>query len=83
MTALEALALARAEWVAISLAEDGAHILNRSRGKAPAHALDALRAAKPEIVALLRWRVANLKAVITRGRKRLRQSARAEPTSTC
>jgi hypothetical protein len=57
MTALEALALARAEGIAVSLADDGAHIRYRSRGKAPAHVLEALRAAKPEIVALLRWRI--------------------------
>jgi hypothetical protein len=31
---LEALALARAEGVAVSLADDGAHICYRSRGKA-------------------------------------------------
>jgi hypothetical protein len=36
--------------------DDGAHIRFRSRGKTPAHVLEALRAAKLEIVALLRWR---------------------------
>jgi hypothetical protein len=57
MTALEALAVARAEGVAVRLADDGAHIRYRSRGKAPSHVLEALRAAKPEIVALLRYRL--------------------------
>jgi hypothetical protein len=43
MTAVEALTLARAEGVAVSL-PDGAQILYRSRGKAPSHLLEALRA---------------------------------------
>jgi hypothetical protein len=57
VTALEALAVARAKGVSVSLADDGAHIRYRSRGKAPEHVLKALRAAKPEIVAPLGWRV--------------------------
>jgi hypothetical protein len=57
VTALEALALARTEGISVRLAAEGAHIRYRSRGKAPAHVLKALRAAKPEIVALQRWRV--------------------------
>jgi hypothetical protein len=51
MTALEALALARAAGVSVSLADDGAHIRYRSRGKAPVHVIAALKAAKPEIYA--------------------------------
>ena len=57
MTAVEALALARAEGVLVGLADDGANVRYRSRGKAPVHVIAALKAAKPEIAALLRWRV--------------------------
>jgi|SRR5271166_1539374 len=51
MKALEALALAHAANVQVSLAGD--FIRWRSRGEPPAPVLGALRAAKPEIVALL------------------------------
>jgi hypothetical protein len=58
VTGLEALALARKAGVSVSLADDGAHIRCRSDDDPPAHVLDALRAAKQEIVALIgRWRV--------------------------
>jgi hypothetical protein len=62
LTALEALAPARAESVSVRSADDGAHIRYRSRGEASVHVLEALRAAKPEIVALLRWRVVYAKS---------------------
>jgi hypothetical protein len=52
MSAVEALALAHAEGVRVSLAGD--FIRYQSRGDPPAHVLQALRAAKPEIIALLR-----------------------------
>jgi hypothetical protein len=51
MTAVEALALAHAANVRLSLARD--HIRFQSRGAPPAEVIEALRAAKPEIVALL------------------------------
>jgi hypothetical protein len=52
MNAAEALALAHAEGVLISLAGD--FIRYQSKAGAPEHVLAALKAAKPEIVALLR-----------------------------
>jgi hypothetical protein len=51
MSAIEALALAHSEGVLVSLAGD--FIRYQSRGEPPAHVLQALRAAKPEIVGLL------------------------------
>jgi hypothetical protein len=51
MSAVEALALAHAEGVLISLVGD--FIRYRSHGPPPERVLAALRAAKPEIVALL------------------------------
>jgi hypothetical protein len=53
MSAVEALALAHAEGVKVSLAGDG-FIRWHSRGELPPHVRDALKAAKPEIVTLLR-----------------------------
>jgi hypothetical protein len=53
MTAVEALALAHAEGVKVSLAGDG-FIRWQSRGELPPHVRDALKSTKPEIVALLR-----------------------------
>jgi hypothetical protein len=53
MSAVEALALAHAEGVKVSLAGDG-FIRWQSRGELPPHVRDALKSAKPEIVALLR-----------------------------
>ena len=53
MSAAEALALAYAEGVKVSLVGDG-FIRWQSRGELPPHVRDALKAAKPEIVALLR-----------------------------
>jgi hypothetical protein len=51
MSAIEALALAHAEGVVVSLAGD--FIRYRSRGAPSERVLGALRAAKPEILALL------------------------------
>jgi hypothetical protein len=51
MTAVEALSLAHAANVQVSLARG--HIRCRSRGAPPSEVIEALRAAKPEIVALL------------------------------
>jgi hypothetical protein len=51
MSAIEALDLAEAFGVEVGLAGDRIHY--RSRGAAPAHVLAALKAAKPDIVALL------------------------------
>ena len=53
MSAIEALALAHAEGVQVSLAGDG-FIRWQSRCELPPHVRDALKAAKPEIVTLLR-----------------------------
>jgi hypothetical protein len=53
MSVIEALALAHAEGVKVSLAGDG-FIRWQSRGELPPHVRDALKGAKPEIVALLR-----------------------------
>jgi hypothetical protein len=53
MSAIEALALAHAEGVKVSLAGHG-FIRWQSRGELPTHVRDALKGAKPEIVALLR-----------------------------
>ena len=52
MSAIEALALAHAEGVLVSLAGD--FIRWQSRGELPPHVRDALRSAKPGIIALLR-----------------------------
>jgi hypothetical protein len=51
MTAAEALRLAHQAGISISLVGD--RIRYQSHASPPAHALDALKAAKPEIVALL------------------------------
>jgi hypothetical protein len=53
LSAIEALALAHAEGVKISLA-GGGFIRWQSRGELPPHVRDALKSAKPEIVVLLR-----------------------------
>lgn len=51
MTAAEALRLAHAAGISVSLVGD--FIRYKSRGRPPAHVLEALNASKPEIVALL------------------------------
>jgi hypothetical protein len=52
MTAAEALRLAHEAGISVSLVDD--LIRYQSHGPPPAHVLDALKAAKPEIVALIR-----------------------------
>ena len=52
MTAAEALRLAHEAGISVSLVGD--FIRYQSHGSTPAHVLEALKAAKPEIVALLR-----------------------------
>jgi hypothetical protein len=52
MSAVEALMVAHAEGVVVNLAGD--FIRYQSRGELPPHVRDALKSAKPEIVALLR-----------------------------